>query len=114
MSKSVLNFAARFLSGIKKFDHISDILDRFDWLTTDHLYVLVLYRGLTLLKGMLVTLEPESIAGVLVTPGDAHRRTTRNAGQPVTPASRSESGKRRFRYSMVTAYNALPCDLRNL
>ena len=109
--QKVLNFAARVLSGRRKFDHVSDILNRFDWLTAEHLY---LYRGLSLLKRMLTTSEPESIAGDLVTRGDAHRRTTRNADHLVTPAIRSESGRRRFKHSIVTAYNALPGETRTL
>ena len=109
--QKVLNFAARVLSGRRRFDHISDVLNRLDWLTAEHLY---LYRGLILLKRMLATAEPESIAGDLVTRGDVHHRTTRNADHLVTPAIRSESGRRRFKHSVVTAFNALPCETRNL
>ena len=88
----------------------NNVLDRLDWLTAEHLY---LYRGLILLKRMLMTSEPESIAGDLVTRGDVHHRTTRNADHLVMPASRSESARRRFQHSIVTAYNALPRELRN-
>ena len=109
--QKLLNFAARVLSGRKKFDHISDVLHRLNWLTADHMY---LYRGLTLLKRMICTSEPESIAGDLVTRGDVHQRVTRNADHLVTPAIRSESGRRRFKYSLVTAFNALPSEIRYL
>ena len=109
--QKLLNFATRVLSGRRKFDHISDVLHQLDWLTAERMY---LYYGLNLLKRMLCTSEPESIAGDLVTRGDVHHRATRNADHLVTPAIRSESGRRRFRYSMVAEYNALPSDIRCL
>ena len=71
-----------------------------------------MYHGLNLLKRVLTTLEPEGIAGDLVTRGEMHQRVTRNADHLVTPAIRSEAGRRRFRHSIVSAYNALPPDFR--
>ena len=109
--QKLLNFAARVLSGRRKFDHISDVLHRLNWLTAEHLY---LYHGLNLLKRVISTSEPESIADNLVRRGDIHQRDTRNADHLVTPAIRTESGRRRFKHSMVTAYNALPTAIRCL
>ena len=109
--QKLLNFAARVLSGRRKFYHVSDVLYRLEWLTADHMY---LYRGLTLLKRMISISEPESIASDLITRGDVHQRTTPNADHVVTPAIRNESGRRRFRYSMVAEYNALPTAMRCL
>ena len=63
---------------------------------------------------MIATSEPESIAADLITRGDVHHRTTRNADHLVTPAIRSEAGRRRFRHSIVSAYNALPSVVRNM
>lgn len=109
--QKLLNFAARVLSGRRKYDHISDVLHRLNWFTAEHMY---LYRGLNLLKRMISTSEPESIADDLVTRGDVHHRATRNADQLVTPAIRSEAGRRRFKHSIVTAYNALPSAMRRM
>ena len=109
--QKLLNFAARVLSGRRKFDHISDVLHRLDWLTAEHMYM---YHGLNLLKRVISTSEPETIAVDLVRRGDLHGRDTRSADQLVTPVIRSESGRRRFKYSMVTAYNALPSAIRCL
>ena len=69
---------------------------------------------LSTLKRMLVTSEPVRLAGDLVTRGDVHRRATRNADHLVTPVIRSESGRRRFRYSIVSAYNSLPPAIRDM
>ena len=109
--QKLLNFAARVLSGRRKFDHVGDVLDRLNWLTAEHMYS---YHGLSLLKRMIVTSQPESMASELVTRGDVHHRVTRNADHLVVPAIRTESGRRRFRHSLVSAYNGLPADIRCL
>ena len=109
--QKLLNFAARVLSGRRKFDHISDVLAELEWLTAEHMY---LYHSLSLLKRMISTSEPECLTGSLVTRGDVHQRTTRNADQLDTPVIHSELGRRRFRYAVVSAYNALPSDIRCL
>ena len=107
--QKLLNFAARVVSGRRKFDHVSDVLLDRNWLSTHNLYM---YHGLTLLKRILVTCEPEPLARGLITRGEAHQRSTRNANALVTPSIRSESGRRRFRYGMVTAFNDLPPAIR--
>ena len=43
-----------------------------------------------------------------------HRRDTRQSEMPVTPAIRSESGRRRLSYAAVSEYNELPTELRSL
>ena len=41
--QKLLNFAARVLTGRRKFDHISDVLHRLNWFTAEHMH---LYHGL--------------------------------------------------------------------
>ena len=110
--QKVLNFAARVISGRRKFSHISDVLRDLNWLTPQNMY---LYHGLTLLKRVLVTTEPDVLAHDLTTTRfDIHHRITRQSDQIVTPPIRSESGRRRFRHSIVCAYNDLPAEVRAL
>ena len=45
--QKVLNFAARVISGRRKFDHVSDVLHELQWLTARNLHV---FHTLTLLK----------------------------------------------------------------
>ena len=61
--QKLLNFAARVVSGRRKFDHISDVLRDLEWLTAHNLHV---FHALTLLKRMLFTSLPESLAVNLV------------------------------------------------
>ena len=107
----LMNFGARVVSGRRKYDHISDALRELNWLSAENMYR---YHGLTLLNKIRCTAEPESLSSSLVTRRDAHRRITRQAGQLVTPKIRSESGRRRFLYSMVTEFNGLPTAMRDM
>ena len=107
----ILNFCARVISGRRKFDHISDVLRQLEWFTAENLY---LYHGLTLLNKILRTSEPEALSNGLITRQDAHRRSTRQSNHLVTPKILSESGRRRFLYSHVTAFNRLPPAMRDM
>ena len=109
--QKLINFAARVISGRRKYDHIRDVLDTMGWLDATDLY---LYHGLTLLKRILACGEPEPIASALITRRAVHQRATRNAESLSVPQIRSEFGRHRFMYSIVSAFNLLPSDLRNL
>ena len=109
--QKVLNFAARVVSGRRKFDHISDVLRDLEWFTAHNMYV---YHALTLLKRILDTAQPESLAASLVQRRHVHQRTTRQDDMFHVPSIRSESGRRRFLYSTVTAFNDLPQTTRDL
>ena len=109
--QKVLNFAARVVSGRRKFDHISDVLRDLEWFTAHNLYV---YHALTLLKRVLSTSMPDSLSGRLMRRRHVHQRSTRQDDMLDVPGIRSESGRRRFLYSTVTAFNSLPPDIREL
>ena len=107
----LLNFAARVISGRRKYDHISDVLRSLRWLSAENMWR---FHSVMLLKKMLVAGQPESLRGQIVTRGSVHGRNTRQADALETPAIRTESGRRRFLYSAVSFYNSLPPDLQNL
>ena len=70
------------------------------------------YQSLTLLKKVLLTSEPDSIAENLVTRLNAFGRQTRQSEMLVTPAIRTEAGRRRFLYTAVNMYNELPVSIK--
>ena len=109
--QKIVRFAARVVSGRRKYDHVSDVLDDLGWLHVDNMYK---YRYLTLVRKMLDTSEPLQLAGSLATRQSVHDRDTRQSGQLLTPSIRSESGRRRFSYTAVSEYNGLPHELRSL
>ena len=107
----LLNFGARVVSGRRKYDHVSDVLRELRWLTAENMY---LYHCLTLLNKIRCISEPASLASGLITRHSVHHRSTRQSDQLVTPQIRSESGRRRFLYSTVTAFNGLPAAMRDM
>lgn len=66
-----------------------------------------------MLKRMLHSGQPESLRNSVMTRGSVHGRSTRQADLLETPIIRTESGRRRFLYSAVGAYD-LPQELREL
>ena len=108
--QKVLNFAARVISGRRKFDHISDVLRDLEWLSARSLHR---YHAMTLLKRALVTGQPESLATHLVQRRHVHQRSTRQDDMLHVPGIRSESGRRRFACTTVTDFNSLPPNIRD-
>ena len=69
--QKIVRFAARVVSGHRKYDHVSDVLDDLGWLHVDSMYK---YRYLTLVRKMLDTSEPLQLAGSLATRQSVHER----------------------------------------
>ena len=63
---------------------------------------------------MLTTSEPSDLAVGLSVRQSVHGRDTRNCDMLVTPAIRSDAGRRRFLYSAVSCFNELPRELREM
>ena len=109
--QKLVRFAARVVTGRRKYDRVSDVIDDLGWLTVDSMHK---YHYLVLLRKMLVTSEPQHLAGSLVTRQSVHGRDTRQSDRLLTPAIRSEGGRRRFLVTAVPDYNELPSELRSL
>ena len=109
--QKLVRFAARVVSGRRKRDHVSDVIDGLGWLSVDSLYE---YHCLIALRKMLSASEPQHLARNLVTRQSAHGRDTRQSEALLTPAIRSESGRRRYLYTAVSEFNGLPSELRKL
>ena len=103
--QKVINFGARVITGRRKRDHISDTLRSLTWLPAREL---VIYHTLCLVKRMLVTGAPQDIAAQLATVGQGRERSTRQDADLALPRIRSESGRKRFLYRAVSAFNLRP------
>ena len=108
--QKVLNFVARVISGRRKFDRVSEVLRELEWLSAHNLHV---FHALTLLKRILSSAQPETLSASLVQRRHVRQRTTRQDDMLNVPTIRSESGRRRFLYSAVTAFNDLPQTIRD-
>ena len=59
----LVRFAARVVSGRRKFDRVSDVIDTLGWLHIESLYK---YRSMALVHKMLTTSEPQHVPGRLL------------------------------------------------
>ena len=107
--QKLINFAARVVSGKRKFDHISEVREALGWLEAPDLF---LYQTLCLLHKVRGTAEPEILASLcsLNCERPAHSRTTRQDHHLFLPRVRTEAGKRRFAYRAARNMNGLPRD----
>ena len=113
--QKVLNYSAKVVFGRKKFDHVSDLLDRLGWLSAEQL---ASYHALSLLHKVRRSGEPESLAAGLTTVAEARGRdldiATRQDRLMYVPRSRTEMGRRRFLCRGPSMYNSLPPDMLSL
>ena len=62
--------------------------------------------------GEMGTTTPQDIAAQLATVGQGRERSTRQDADLALPRIRSESGRKRFLYRAVSAFNSLPVAVR--
>ena len=90
--QKLLNFAARVISGKRKFDHVSDVRDSLQWLLAPSLSQ---YQSLCLLQKIRTTGQPESLADQFSVNGERpdRRRQTRQDHLLALPRVRTEAGE---------------------
>ncbi len=102
--QSVQNFAARIVSGRRKFDHITPVLKELRWLPVKtQLY----YRDATLAFKCMMGCAPSYLASQFITRGDVTGRKTRNSQKLNIPLFKSAAGQKTFYYRIVTLWNGI-------
>ena len=104
--QKIINYAAKVLFGRRKYDHVSDLLERLGWLSAEGMAT---YHTLCLTHKVRRFGEPEQLAAGLSTVAEARstERTTRRDHTLYVPRSRTEMGRRRG----PALYNELPREL---
>ena len=107
--QKLINFAARVISGKRKYDHISGVRDALGWLDAPSLSH---YQTLCLLQKIRNTGLPDSLADMFTENCERpdRNRRTRQDHMLSLPRARTEAGKRRFAYRAAHQYNTLPPD----
>ena len=107
----VINFAARVVSGRRKYDHVADVRDALGWLSAGDLSS---YDTLVLLHKVIRTGEPADIAAMFRRNEEMRERATRRDSRLWLPGIHTEAGRRRFSYRAAMQYNALPSDFPDM
>ena len=109
--QKVINFAARVISGRKKFSQSADVRAALGWLDAVDLYK---YHTLALLHKIRLHNTPVSISTSIQTNREARVRSTRQDNDLRLPSVRTEAGRRRFLYRGPMWYNTLPLEMRTM
>ena len=107
--QSILNFCARVMTGRRKFDHISDVVNRNPVLNVKQL---AFYHNVTALHKIITTGQPASLAQCLVQNIETPGRNTRHSDDIRLPSVRHNSGKGQFVYRAAAEYNRLPSHVK--
>ena len=109
--EKILNFAARVISGRRKYDHVSDVRNELGCLSAADMSSC---DTLVLLHKVTRAGEPSAIARMFSCNVDVRARSTRQDSQLSLPSIRTEAGRRRFAYRAAMQYNQLPVNFRDM
>ena len=115
--KKKINYRAKTVFGRKKYDHVSDLLDKLGRLSAENL---ASYHTLCMVHKVRRPGELEELAAGFATVAEVREvrevsaRTTRQDRDLYVPRSRTEMGKRRFSCRGPMLYNSLPSNLTEL
>ena len=100
--QKVFHFAARVLSGRRKYDHISDVMKQLGWLTA---HQAVTFFDVCLMHSILSAGKPEVLRSALAFNHERKERDTRWSNHLSLPRVRTNHGKRRYLYRTCQQYN---------
>ena len=106
----VQNFAARILTGVKKYDHVSPTLKELGWLSIERLLQL---RDVTMVFKCDNDLAPIYLCNKLSKRSEIHNYSTRHRSDLNLGLCRTEAAKRSFFYRAVKHFNDLTSDTRS-
>ena len=109
----VVNFAARVVTGLRKFDHVSRVRDRLGLRSPRQMCD---SRTACVAHRVRVQGEPEDLATLFRTYADARLsdRATRQDRRLRPPSTRTAAGQRSFAYRATSLLNAVPDDVMRL
>ena len=103
--QSVQNFAARVVTGSRKFEHITPVLRDLNWLRVGSMLKYTV--GILTFK-CVNGLAPRYLCSRFFTRATVHDRNTRNKNKLDIPGYKSAAGQRSFLCRSVTMWNSFP------
>ena len=103
--QKIRNFAARILTGTRKYEHITPVLNDLRWLSVPAM--LAFYDAILTFK-CLRGLAPKYLSSSFNRRASVHGRNTRNKIKLDIPAFNTAAGQRSFIYRAVKCWNTLP------
>ena len=111
--KLVQNFASRVVSGLGKFDHISQVQRSLTWLFNDLVLKFKCVNGIVLEFKCVNGLAPNYLGKYFVKRSAVHNKNTRGDNNFVVPWSRLSIGQRTFYFRCPGEWNGLADNTKN-
>ena len=105
----IQNFAARIISGHRKYDHVTPILRELQWIPVKEQ---LFYRDAVMAFKCMNRMVPEYLSSQFTTRETVSGRITRQSGQLNIPLFTSTIGQKTFQYRITKLWNGLPSNLR--
>ena len=109
--QTVQNFAARIVSGTRKFDHVTPILKQLQWLP---IIKQLAVRDATMVFKCLNGLAPPYLCQRFKTRSEVHNCNTRNRDRLHIPLRRTAAGQRAFTFRGQKLWNSLPDEFQSI
>ena len=109
--QSVQNFAARVITGIRKYDHVTPILQQLAWLPVE---CMLKHRDAVMTFECMKGLAPPYLCDKFEMRSKTHSVNTRNKDKLDIPLYNSASGQRTFHYRAVSIWNELPNHIKDI
>ena len=100
--QKVINFAARIISGRRKYEHISDVTRSLGWLSAREF---VDFNDICLLHRIISEKQPMSVASQIKRNHQVVSRSTRQSNLLTVPPARTRHGQRTFLCRSAKLYN---------
>ena len=102
--QTVQNFAARILTGTRKYDHITPVLEQLKWLPVEKTLYL---RDCVMAYKCLNNSLPDYLCQKFITRSEISNRVTRQSNQLHKPLCRTSTAQKSFLYRASTLWNDL-------
>lgn len=106
----VQNYACRIVTGLKKYDHITEALKSLKWLNVKKK---LLFNDLVMVYKCINNLTPNYLCERFKQRSEIHQRDTRQKSELTLPKCRIAAGQRAFAFRGAKSYNFLPKFIRD-
>ena len=100
--QKVQNFAARVISGRRRYQHVSDVIKSLEWLPVA---AMIDHNDMCLLHKIITNNEPDVLRENVCYNRDVVQRVTRHSDHLHLPRFRTNVGRKTFRYRACSLYN---------
>ena len=110
--QGVQNFAARIVTGTRKYDHVTPVLQRLGWLPVQDM--LINFKDAVMTFKCINGLAPPYLSEKFELRSELHNVNTRYKNDLNIPLYTSASGQRTFYFKAVTLWNNFPNNIKDI